>query len=47
MSGISAGQSPTKESSKLVLPPLHMVEQVKRYAEQHGVQVEIPGTSPD
>jgi hypothetical protein len=46
MNGITAGQTPTRESSKLVLPPLHTVEQVKRPAEQYRVQVEVPSQSP-
>jgi len=45
MNGITAGQTPTKESSKLALPPSRIVEQVKRYAEQHGVQVLLSSQS--
>lgn len=47
INGITAGQTPTTESSKLALPPLHTVEQVKRYAEEHRVQVQVPSQSPD
>jgi predicted type IV restriction endonuclease len=47
MDGITSGQTPTAESKKLALPPVETVEQVKRYAVAHGVQVEIPSSSPD
>ena len=45
MNGITADQTPTRESSKLAVPPSHTVEQVKRYAEQHHVQVRVPSQS--
>jgi hypothetical protein len=47
MSGITAGQTPTKDSSKLALPPSHMVEQVRRYALRHEIQMQVPSQSPD
>jgi hypothetical protein len=40
--GLTAGQAPNKESSKLALPPSRMVEKIKRSANQHGIQVELP-----
>jgi hypothetical protein len=46
MNGLTSGQTPTAESKKLALPPLHTVEQVKRYAEKHGIQVQVPSQSP-
>jgi len=42
MNGITSGQTPTAESKKLALPPVETVEQVKRYAAERGVQVEVP-----
>ena len=47
MNGITSGQTPTSESDKLALPPLETVEQVKRYAGERGVQVQVSGSSPD
>jgi hypothetical protein len=47
MHGIATGKSPTPESRKLALPPRQTVEQVKRYAGAHGVQMEILSSSPD
>ena len=46
MSGITAGQTPTRESSKLALPPLHTVEQVRRFAQKKHIEVEILNTDP-
>jgi hypothetical protein len=46
MNGITSGQTPTAESKKLGLPPVETVEQVKRYAEGHGVHVQVPSSSP-
>jgi hypothetical protein len=47
MSGITAGQTPTRESSRLALPPFHTVEMVKRYALGHRIQMRVPSQSPD
>ena len=47
MNGITSGETPTPESRKLSLPPTQTVEQVKRYAKAHGVQVDVPRPSPD
>jgi hypothetical protein len=47
MNGIAAGETPTPESRKLALPPIQTVEQVKRYAGAHGMQMETPSSSPD
>jgi hypothetical protein len=47
MNGITSGETPTPESRKLALPPTQTVEQVKRYAGTHGVQMDIPSSSPD
>jgi hypothetical protein len=47
MNGITSGQTPTAESKKLALPPVKTVKQVKRFASAHGVQVEVPSSSPD
>jgi len=44
---LTAGQTPTKESSKLALPSLETVEKVKSYAHQLGIEVEIPSSTPD
>ena len=46
MNGITSGQTPTAESKKLALPPVETVEQVRRYAEERGVQVQVPSSSP-
>jgi hypothetical protein len=47
MNGITSGQTPTAESEKLALPPAETVEQVKHYAEGHGVHLQVPSSSPD
>jgi hypothetical protein len=39
MNGIASGEAPTAESMKLALPPAQTVEQVKRYAGAHGVEM--------
>ena len=44
--GLTSGQTPNKESSKLALPPTETVEKVKLYATQHGIQMEVPKPSP-
>lgn len=44
--GLTAGQTPNKESSKLALPPSSTVEKVKRYAKQHDIQLEVPSSTP-
>ena len=44
--GLTAGQTPNKESSKLTLPSSGTVEKVKRYANQRGIQVEVPRSTP-
>jgi hypothetical protein len=47
MNGITSDQTPTAQSKKLALPPVETVDQVRRFAAAHGVQVEIPTSSPD
>jgi hypothetical protein len=47
MDGMSSGETPTPQSRKLALPPSKTVEEVERYAGAHGVQMEIPSSSPD
>src|SRR3984957_7273493 len=47
MNGMAAGETPTPESRRLALPPTRMVEHVQSYAEAHGIQMEIPSSSPD
>ena len=47
LNGITSGESPTPESKKLALPPSQTLKQVKRYAGAHGVQMDIPSSSPD
>ena len=42
--GLTADQTPNKESNKLALPPSSTVEKIKRYANQHGIQVEVPSS---
>src|SRR4029077_2203807 len=44
MNGIVSGETPTPESRKLALPPTQTLEQVKHYAEAHGVQMETPSS---
>ena len=46
MDGMSSSEPPTPQSRKLALPPSKTVEEVKRYAGAHGVQVEIPTSTP-
>src|ERR1700722_5287956 len=47
LNGITSGESLTPESKKLALPPSQTLKQVKRYAGAHGVQMDIPSSSPD
>jgi hypothetical protein len=47
MNGITSGQNPTAESKMLALPPLETVEQVKSYAEERGVHVQVPSSTPE
>src|ERR1700677_1124826 len=47
LSGITSGETPTTESRKLALPPRQTVEQVERYAGMHGVEMDLPDSSPD
>jgi hypothetical protein len=47
MSGIASSETPTLESRKLALPSTQTVAQVKRYAGTHGVQMDIPNSSPN
>jgi hypothetical protein len=47
MAGITSGESPTPETKKLALPPTQTLEQVKRYAEAHGVQMDTPTSNRD
>ena len=47
MNGIASGETPTPESRKLALPPAQTVGQVKRYAGAHGIQMDIPSSSPE
>jgi hypothetical protein len=47
MNGMAAGETPTPESRKLALPPTRTVEHLKHYAEAHGIQMEIPSSTPD
>jgi hypothetical protein len=47
MNGITSGESPTPETKRLALPPTQTLEQGKRYAGAHGVQMDIPSSSPD
>ena len=45
--GLTAGQTPNKESSNLALPPSQTVERVKCYAGQRGIQVDVPSSTPN
>jgi len=47
LSGLTSGQIPKKQSRKLALPPWQTVENVKRYARQLRIQVEIVGSTLD
>ena len=47
ISGIMPREAQTSQTRRLALPPTETVEQVKHYAEAHGIQIDIRGSTPE